>query len=367
MDFRDVIVWLGLIAIVVIIWDGLRRMKSTKVKPAEKQEPYIDPEEAARQEQIARELPNGGARVREMTETEQEDIKTRLNLRERVPMLMERVEVEAPADEEEDEIAENPAPAFQSELDFSSPIDSKSEEAEQQPEPEEAVGFSAIDDDFDKDETSVAESTELSEPLDTQLGDAEEEGFSSESYSESPAEAESLMRDEPEHNAESESVSQGVVESESEEPPATAEELGPVEDLVIIHVMAPKGAELSGSSVLDLLVTAGLRHGPMDIFHYRNPKGVTEFSLANCIHPGTFDPDAMNQVNTPGVTLFMQLPTGANAMEAFDHMVEMARFLAKHLEADVLDEDHSTVTGQRIEYYREKIRSFERSKLIPSS
>jgi len=64
--------------------------------------------------------------------------------------------------------------------------------------------------------------------------------------------------------------------------------------------------------------------------------------------------------------LFMQLPTAANALESFDHMIEMAQFLAKHLQAQILDEDHSTVTPQRIEYYREKIRSFERSKLIPS-
>jgi cell division protein ZipA len=130
--------------------------------------------------------------------------------------------------------------------------------------------------------------------------------------------------------------------------------------------MANKGEELSGSAVLDLLITAGLRHGPMDIFHYRNPKGVTEFSLANCVQPGTFDPDGMNQVNTPGVTIFMQLPTAADSMESFDHMYEMAQFLSKHLGANILDEDHSSVTPQRIEYYREKLRTFERSKLIPS-
>jgi cell division protein ZipA len=361
MDFRDIIVWLGLIAIVVIIWDGIRRMKSTKVKPAEKLEPYIDPEEAARQAQIARELPNGGARVREMTDVEQEDIKTRLNLRERVPMLMERVEVESPESADDDQ-PEETAPAFQSELDFTTPPPATQEEPEFGKQ--DAVSFSEVNEPSMAVETSEnsvdTEGEELHESA-AVVDDTEGARIDSTAGDREPLEVSVL---------EAETTVPEVEEPQITEEPdkeSKAEELGPVEDLVIIHVMAPKGAELSGSSVLDLLVTAGLRHGPMDIFHYRNPKGVTEFSLANCIQPGTFDPDAMNQVNTPGVTLFMQLPTGANAMEAFDHMVEMARFLAKHLEAEVLDEDHSTVTGQRIEYYREKIRSFERSKLIPSS
>ncbi|MDO7673787.1 MAG: cell division protein ZipA C-terminal FtsZ-binding domain-containing protein, partial [Reinekea forsetii] len=68
----------------------------------------------------------------------------------------------------------------------------------------------------------------------------------------------------------------------------------------------------------------------------------------------------------PGVTLFMQLPTAANTLEAFDHMYEMGRYLAKHLDADMLDEDHNSVTPQRLEYYREKLRSFVRSKMIPT-
>lgn len=337
MELRDIIVILGLVAIGVIIWDGVRRMKATRpVKKPKHEEPYIDPEEAARQAQIARELPNGGARIREMTDNEKEDLKSRLNLRERVPMLMERVDVEPPNDEV---VADEEETQAQSELDFSAVMDEVSE-----PEPEQN---SFVDD------------------LESMQSDRSEE------FEESAAAPEPDL--EPAVQAEPLDKTADVLEVEAvETTPNRASESaevvdpGPVEDLVVVHVMARSNEEFSGTSVLDLLLTAGLRHGPMDIFHYRNPKGITEFSLANCVHPGTFDPDAMNQVNTPGVTLFMQLPTAADAMEAFDHMLEMARFLAKHLEGDMLDEDHSSVTGQRIEYYREKIRSFERSKLIPS-
>lgn len=370
MDIRDIIVWLGLIAIVVIIWDGLRRMKGRavkKAKPTEHEEPYIDPEEAARKAQIARELPNGGARVRDMTDTEKEDLESRLNLRERVPMLMERVQV-ADTAEDHDAAEDSDDDSVQAELDFNS--DSKTgsatrtvDEADDEPFATDELSFSAIDEPDMSTEQTAETSMETTESADA-FESVDESEPAYESAESADSEPEPASYDEPDEAFEPEASEASVSDNAEPEPEEPA--LGPVEDLVVVHVMARSGEEFSGSSVLDLLLTAGLRHGPMEIFHYRNPRGVTEFSLANCVQPGTFDPDAMNQVNTPGVTLFMQLPNGADAMEAFDHMYEMARFLAQHLEGDILDEDHSSVTPQRIEYYREKIRSFERTRLIPS-
>lgn len=366
MDLRDIIVWLGLIAIVVIVWDGLRRMKgrglaATKRKPKD-QEPYIDPEEAAKKAQIARELPNGGARVREMTETEQQEVQSRLNLRERVPMLMERVQVasESAADDEADE----PDRSLQAELDFTSESSESFEPETGEGQTSDDLSFSAVDDGFvDVGETPATE-TDESEPEKDVPGKVSAQPVGDDAEATETPEADNEAIEET--VTETPNVTEAVRETSTEDDEEPAPPLGPVEDLVVVHVMARRDEEFSGSSVLDLLLTAGLRHGPMDIFHYRNPKGVTEFSLANCVQPGTFDPDAMNQVNTPGVTLFMQLPNGADAIEAFEHMFEMARFLAQHLEGELLDEDHSSVTPQRVEYYREKIRSFERTRLIPS-
>lgn len=142
------------------------------------------------------------------------------------------------------------------------------------------------------------------------------------------------------------------------------EDTRPVEELVIMHVMARDKGEIAGGDLLELLLRAGLRFGPLDIFHYRNPQGQMEFSLANCVQPGTLNPDAMDQMTTPGVTIFMQLPLRADMMTSFDHMYEMAVYLSKNLDADLLDEEHSTVTPQRVEHYRERLRNFARSQLI---
>jgi cell division protein ZipA len=370
MDLRDLIVWVGLAAICLIIWDGLRRMKAARPaavrsKKAKPEDDYVDPEEEKKKAEIARELPNGGARIREMTDTEKSAITTRLNLRERVPMLMERVEVEPPEDRENESEDVDPT-VLQSEMDFSLALAEPEFESDDEPE------VSVLEDAAERREDFTVEADASAEPNIENNTESEStiEDLEANSTHDSDPGIEMAEQNQADDEADEEQPIEESTPTGSttkvEESQSESIDPGPVEDLVVIHVMAKKGEVLSGSSVLDLLITAGLRHGPMDIFHYRNPKGITEFSLANCVQPGTFDPDSMNQVNTPGVTLFMQLPTAADSMESFDHMYEMARFLAKHIDAEILDEDHSTVTPQRIEYYREKLRSFERTRLIPS-
>jgi cell division protein ZipA len=389
MEFREIIVWFGLVAILIILWDGFRRMKSKPKKPkvkVESEDDWEDPEEAARKAQVARELPNGGARIREMTEEEKQKISSKfnLNLRERVPMLMERVVVEG--EESDAECLEKEldnsvitgheaATVIQSEMDFTTT------EAESEQTPEQ---------DIDAESTTTEETGHI-EPT---FGALDDEPFDSEDDTpfkadisktdvtaevppvEVEQEEENFDDSDDEYNCEEADEEQRVVYSEEIEPEVSVtteestkpevEEPLPVEDLIVVHLMAKEGGEINGRALLELLVHAGLRHGPMDIFHYRNPQGKTEFSLANCVRPGTFNPDAMADVNTPGVTLFLQLPCTADAMESFEHMIEMARFMASNLNADLLDEEHSTVTPQVVEYYREKLRAFARKQLIPS-
>lgn len=362
MEVREVLVIIGVVLIAVILWDGLRRMKSKKANRYRGSYTQ-DPDELKKKAELSRELPNGGARVRSMTEEEKEDLSSRLNLRERVPMLMDSVEEESTAN------AEQPLPTAEDEieqqsLDFDAPVQ---EAAESEPskvaaevetqwrasaEPDlvdTGFAFSAREDDEFVDEKPPR-------PVGDQIEDDEQGAESGPDEDESPAIAEagadySWPDEEPQP-------------LERDEDDAFQIDPRPVEELVIIHVMAREGQEISGSDLLETLLRAGLRFGPLDIFHYRNPRGQLEFSLANCVQPGTLDPDTMEQMTTPGITLFMQLPLHADMMESFDHMYEMARFLSKHLGAELLDEEHSTVTPQRVEHYRERLRNFARSQLI---
>ncbi|HET8903599.1 MAG TPA: cell division protein ZipA [Saccharospirillum sp.] len=398
MELREVLIILGVVLIAVIVWDGLRRMALRKPKA---RRPITDlgpdPEEEKKKAELARELPNGGARVRDMTEQEREVISSKLNLRERVPMLMDSVDAEP--EPQADAAPAASQRAEQQPLDFDREPDPQ-ERAETRPEakaPKAAAAdhddshrpisakdevepwdsswhFSAVDDEDDPDRDvaahaehdAVAESPvdEIDEPpydnrsRETAHQTRDEEDEADIYRQPEPAEpSEDAFDEDPEPG-------QAATTREPQQEPEYKEDNRPVEELVIMHVMARDKGEIAGGDLLELLLRAGLRFGPLDIFHYRNPQGQMEFSLANCVQPGTLNPDAMDQMTTPGVTLFMQLPLRADMMTSFDHMYEMAVYLSKNLDADLLDEEHSTVTPQRVEHYRERLRNFARSQLI---
>lgn len=417
MELREMLVIIGLVLIAVIVWDGIRRMRARKSSryrgsytKATESDDYQDPDELKRKAELNRELPNGGARIRHMTPEERAQLTSRLNLRERVPMLMDSVEVTPEAEpESETPASAHSQPARQQSLDFDKPADSASEEAyrstpetEEELEPESeaktepkfdhreddepSVGdwhFSAEDDfepEFgdikDGDEDTVPETTDIRlETQDTQpvrpdqphsgiWAEDEEMAESAESASDDADDSADTWA-EPETTPESPEVAAtGSTDKAEAEDDQYEEDTRPVEELVIMHIMAKGERDIAGSELLELLLRAGLRYGPMDIFHYRNPKGQLEFSLANSVQPGTLNPDTMEQMTTPGITLFMQLPQHADMMTSFDHLYEMAVFLAKQLDAVILDEEHSTVTAQRVEHYRERLRNFARTQLI---
>ena len=75
-----------------------------------------------------------------------------------------------------------------------------------------------------------------------------------------------------------------------------------------------------------------MRFGTMDIFHrhaQENGTGPVLFSLANLVKPGTFELSSMSDFETPGLSLFMTLPCGEEAMHAFALMAQAAKALPK--------------------------------------
>lgn len=396
MELRDVLIILGIVLIAVIVWDGVRRMKLRKPKPRKSVADLgPDPEEEKKKAELARELPNGGARVRDMTEEEREVISSKLNLRERVPMLMDSVDAEPGADRETVEPADSRVE--QQALDFDREPDPQ-ENAVEQPEVAASASddrsshqpisakdeaehwdndwhFSAVDEEETRSDVALeTDNVDLAEPAGESVVDTEDLEPAPEDEptarvvtdDENDASEPKADRAQPEPEPEPEAVSGSRASGrrQPEPEPEYKEDTRPVEELVIMHVMARDKGEIAGGDLLELLLRAGLRFGPLDIFHYRNPQGQMEFSLANCVQPGILNPDAMDQMTTPGVTIFMQLPLHADMMTSFDHMYEMAVYLSKNLDADLLDEEHSTVTPQRVEHYRERLRNFARSQLI---
>lgn len=131
--------------------------------------------------------------------------------------------------------------------------------------------------------------------------------------------------------------------------------------IVTLYVRARDDRSISGLSLLDAAIKAGLRFGEMKIFHRRH-RGATKpvFSMANITRPGSFDPAGWNLFQTPGVTLFMTLPGPTSALDAWDAMLATGRRLAELLDADLMDDAQCLLTRQRVAQIREDMREFDR-------
>ncbi|WP_111977197.1 cell division protein ZipA [Algibacillus agarilyticus] len=139
------------------------------------------------------------------------------------------------------------------------------------------------------------------------------------------------------------------------------------EEVLILNVIAPEGQVISGASLLPFLLTLGFKFGDMAIFHrYEESSGDGEilFSLANMFNPGTFDIDNMEHFTSPGVSLFMSLPTKSDASQVFNMMHNASKKIAAEFNGQVLDGQRSVLTRQTVQHYIERIREFERRQLL---
>jgi cell division protein ZipA len=125
--------------------------------------------------------------------------------------------------------------------------------------------------------------------------------------------------------------------------------------------MAPAGRPLNGERLQTALEAEGLRHGDMNIFHFHQAgEKDAVFSVANVVEPGVFDLATMAELETPGITLFCQLPGPLEGADAFDIMLDKARSLATSLDGHVCDDRRNALTTQAVSHYHDRIETFSR-------
>ena len=137
-------------------------------------------------------------------------------------------------------------------------------------------------------------------------------------------------------------------------------------EVLVINVDARPGQTFSGAAIKGLLEACGMKHGDMSIFH-RHEEGdllsPIQFSVANAVEPGYFDPDTIETTSTPGLSFFMSVPGPKDYLKAFEFMYETAKCLADNLQGELKDENRSVLTSQTVEHCKQRIREFERKQL----
>ena len=134
-----------------------------------------------------------------------------------------------------------------------------------------------------------------------------------------------------------------------------------VSKIVAIRMMSGTDGGFSAEKLILALRDAGLRHGEFGIFHRlaATDENRSDFSVASLIEPGSFDLTRVKKDFYPGVSIFLQLPGPDNGLEAFDDMLQTSKSLAAKLDAELLDEQGSTLSIQRERYMREEVIQFQ--------
>ena len=154
-------------------------------------------------------------------------------------------------------------------------------------------------------------------------------------------------------------------DSDIAEPSASKEQL-PVASVVVLHLMAREGEFFQGEQLLQSLLQQGLRYGSMKIFHRHEQEegaGPVIFSVANSVNPGTFDLNNMDQLTTPGISLFFAMEDVDDPASALDCLFESAKVITSDLNGELKDESRSAFTRQTEDHYRQRVADFCRTQL----
>ncbi|MGS2721556.1 cell division protein ZipA [Paraglaciecola aestuariivivens] len=139
------------------------------------------------------------------------------------------------------------------------------------------------------------------------------------------------------------------------------------QEVLVLNVKVAEGQSIAGAALLPMLLTLGFKFGDQDIFHRHvnsNGKGPVLFSLANMFKPGNFDIDNLENFTTQGISLFMLLPIEGEPHQVFNMMHNAARKIADEFNGQIYDAKRVLLTKQSLQQYVEKIREFERKRML---
>ncbi len=127
----------------------------------------------------------------------------------------------------------------------------------------------------------------------------------------------------------------------------------------------------NGTEIKEALEAEGLLHGTMRIFHFHDPdkKNVSEndstvFSVASVLEPGFFDLEKLNEMQTPGLMLFCQLPGPLPGEDALEVMLDKGRGVAVRLHGHMCDDKRNRFTTQAKNHYLDRITAFKRKLVL---
>ncbi|MGJ8671247.1 MAG: cell division protein ZipA C-terminal FtsZ-binding domain-containing protein [Oceanococcus sp.] len=131
------------------------------------------------------------------------------------------------------------------------------------------------------------------------------------------------------------------------------------EGLFVISVHRNDLSHVAGEDLHEALESCGLQFGAHDVYHRFSPKGDRVFSITSMVKPGFLIPEDKDDLHTPGVSLFLQLPGAVDGESAFEDLFTTAQTLADRMDASLLDRQRQPLTTDMISRMREASARYE--------
>ncbi|MCW8934044.1 MAG: cell division protein ZipA [Gammaproteobacteria bacterium] len=137
-----------------------------------------------------------------------------------------------------------------------------------------------------------------------------------------------------------------------------------VDDVISVYVLGQPGEMIKGEKILSASYALNLDFGAMKIFHRhdQDEERKIQFSMANIKQPGWFDIDNMHELETPGVSFFMQVNLVDKPSAVLDEMLITAHGLSSMIEATLCGAQRKPLDEAQTNELREKVKYLENLK-----
>jgi cell division protein ZipA len=130
-------------------------------------------------------------------------------------------------------------------------------------------------------------------------------------------------------------------------------DLDAIKPLIFVLYLRRQEGFLRGRDIVPALEKAGFTFGEHGIFHYKRDNKIL-FSAASMVKPGNIPMGNLGEFTTPGISIFMELPTHRSGRNAFVLYLLAVHTLQKLWNCQILDSKQQLITNEDLEKMRQQ-------------
>ena len=132
---------------------------------------------------------------------------------------------------------------------------------------------------------------------------------------------------------------------------------------VFVLLVMSTGHEFAMTDLNQALYGVGLTLSDQSIFVKKDNMGNEFIKVANMLEPGTFPVENLEQFNTPGIAMILELPTTVRAPAAMHDLIMMARKVSQRMQGRLYNMDRHLIKESDLQSMRDAALDYESEPL----